>query len=466
MSCKKKNKKEKKQKLQQWGLLHSITEGTKNFPLTQKRNSIGRYRKCNLVINQPKLSKIHCTITLEKIQNATEGRLDHIVYLQDHSTNGTYLNNQLIGKGNKVKLRHKDEITLNHCRLTHPTPKYGFLFDDYLLCPRATDESELSRIKLSPIIGKGGYGSVYLWEDFKTKTQYAVKVIEKIKVIDRKKEGHQPKHINYANEITLLKEIDHHGIIKLYEVKETDTEIYLFMEYVKGKTLLEYIIHKINKEKIPYTEKEAQKLFKNILKIVKYLHQKGIVHRDLKPDNLILTGSKTKTEVKLCDFGFSRIIPLDGNLSTKIGTEYYVAPEVLLGKKYGKECDLWSTGVLLYIILSGNFPFHPRREDNIDLQKQILDIDFYFYDGLFDDISPAAKNLINRLILGDPKSRLNAEEALSHSWVIGKGDLISDENYLISEEIIKRKKVQQKQREIRLLEKHNSSSFSDREESD
>jgi len=183
------------------------------------------------------------------------------------------------------------------------------------------------------------------------------------------------------------------------------------MELVTGGELFDKII-----EEGAYSEHMACLCVQKILSAVEYLHQLNIVHRDLKPTNLLLKDPNDLTDVKLADFGLSKLLSDDILMHTACGTPIYVAPEVLNGEGYDKEVDLWSVGVIMYILLCGFPPFFDDTNDITNLFEQILAGVYDFPEPYWDDISPAAKDLIGHLLVVEPKNRLSASQALQHSW--------------------------------------------------
>merc|ERR1712000_656975 len=192
-----------------------------------------------------------------------------------------------------------------------------------------------------------------------------------------------------GTEVDILTQVDHPNIISLEEVFDTPDTLYLVMELITGGELFDKIT-----EIGAYSEQTAAELVKNIVSAVKYLHDRGIAHRDLKPTNLLLKDDEDLTNVKIADFGLSKIMGDNTMMQTACGTPIYVAPEVLSGEAYEKEVDMWSIGVITYILLCGFPPF-------------------------FDDVSDQAKDFIDNLLLVDPALRLTAEQALEHPWLQG-----------------------------------------------
>lgn len=254
-------------------------------------------------------------------------------------------------------------------------------------------------------LGSGAFATVILATENKTGKKYAMKVIEKAKA-----KGLESQIIK---EITILKRIQHPNIIRLYECFETKEKIYMQMEYVDGGELFDRIVNLGY-----YGEDDAREIAKNILSAVAYLHQHNIVHRDLKPENLLMASKDEKAPVKLADFGLSTVADNDQMLKTSCGTLTYVAPEILKGEKYGKPVDLWSTGVITYILLSGYPPFYGK--DDAALLDVTLSGRFQYHSPDWDSISDSAKDFIKKLIEVDPEKRSTAAQALQHPWILGE----------------------------------------------
>jgi calcium-dependent protein kinase len=176
-------------------------------------------------------------------------------------------------------------------------------------------------------------------------------------------------------EINIMIQIDHPNIIKLYEVFEDNRYIHLIMEMCTGGELFDRIMDRITKKKL-YTEREAAVIFKQMMSAICYCHSQNICHRDLKPENLLLVNNDEDAPVKVIDFGLSKIFSEENHkMTTKVGTAYYVSPEVLAGD-YDEKCDIWSAAVILYILLTGEPPFNGPNDN--DIYKKILTKKFSF----------------------------------------------------------------------------------------
>ena len=193
------------------------------------------------------------------------------------------------------------------------------------------------------------------------------------------------------------------------------------MELVTGGELFDRIV-----EKGSYSERDAAYVIMKITSAVKYLHDRGIVHRDLKPENLLYATESLESEIKLADFGLSTLVSEEDMLRTACGTPGYVAPEVLKNKGYTKAVDMWSIGVIMYILLCGFPPFY--EENTAQLFEQIMAGRYDFPDPYWTNISPSAKELIQKLLVVDAEGRYTADQVLAHPWITGQacsdGDLM------------------------------------------
>jgi len=253
-------------------------------------------------------------------------------------------------------------------------------------------------------VGTGNFSVVRMAVNKKTGEEVAVKIIDK-KRVGQKKDMLQ-------TEVDILQTVRHPHIVELKELFETSTHIFLVMEIVMGGELFDRIV-----ERGSFSEKDAAKITREILEAVSYLHSKGIAHRDLKPENLLCASKAPDSDIKISDFGLSKIMDPDTHMKmmTACGTPGYVAPEVLKCQGYGKEVDLWSTGVILYIMLCGFPPFY--EENNALLFEKIMAGKYQFLAPYWNNISADAKDLVSKLLTVDPAKRLTAEMALKHAWI-------------------------------------------------
>ncbi|XP_078040319.1 calcium/calmodulin-dependent protein kinase I isoform X2 [Augochlora pura] len=257
---------------------------------------------------------------------------------------------------------------------------------------------------LKEMLGTGAFSEVRLAESKdKPGQMFAVKIINK--------KALKGKEDSLENEIKVLRRLTHPNIVQLLETFEDKQKVYLIMELVTGGELFDRIV-----EKGSYTEKDASGLIRQILEAVDYMHEQGVVHRDLKPENLLYYSPDEDSKIMISDFGLSKMED-SGVMETACGTPGYVAPEVLAQKPYGKAVDVWSIGVISYILLCGYPPFYD--ENDTVLFTQILTGEFEFDSPFWNDISDSAKDFIQKLICVNVEERYTCKQALAHPWISG-----------------------------------------------
>lgn len=212
------------------------------------------------------------------------------------------------------------------------------------------------------------------------------------------------------NEVYILNEVKHENVVKLYESYVTQDKIYMVQDLLGGGELFDRII-----EQTFFSEKEAAKVVGQIASALEYLHDLDIVHRDLKPENLLLTDKTDNYTVKIIDFGLAK--KSKDMMSMPCGTPGYVAPEILKRRKYHKEVDIWSLGVITYILLCGFPPFHDDGNNLKMLYKQIRAGKYSFPDKYWKNISPEAKTLITNMLKVKPRLRYTASKVLHDKWL-------------------------------------------------
>jgi len=254
-------------------------------------------------------------------------------------------------------------------------------------------------------LGEGSYGSVSKAKSKTTGATRAVKSISKaqMKNLDR-----------FKQEIAIMKIMDHPNIIKLYENFEDHRNIYLVLELCTGGELFDRIIDAGH-----FTESQAATVMQHMFRAMLYMHENKICHRDLKPENFLFVTKDPieKATIKVIDFGLACKFTKDQVLTTKAGTPYYVAPQVLAGK-YDQAADLWSLGVIMYVLLCGYPPFY--GETDADVLAKVRLGNFSFNAADWKSVSEDAKTLIRMLLKMNPKDRYDAKMALNHEWVKDK----------------------------------------------
>lgn len=246
-------------------------------------------------------------------------------------------------------------------------------------------------------LGQGTFGKVRLATHIVTGEKVAIKILEKDKIYQQEDKERVEK------EIKILKMIRHNNLIQVYQVIQTPTLIYIVMEYSPGKDMFNYIVN--NKK---FREDEACHFFQQLIEGVDFCHKMKICHRDLKPENLLMEG---KT-IKLIDFGLSNTWGKSGKLKTACGSPSYAAPEMILGEDsyYGSRVDVWSCGVVLYVMICGFLPFEDANQDK--LYKKIIDGKF----ALPSFVSDTCKDLIRKIMNVDQEKRYTIAEIKSHPW--------------------------------------------------
>jgi len=226
-----------------------------------------------------------------------------------------------------------------------------------------------------------------------------------------------PDPTQLRREVDILLHVDHPHIIKLYDVYEDEINIYLVSELCSGGELYDRVVEKTQSKEGHFTEFTAARIIKNILSAIQYCHdEKHIVHRDLKPENFLLTDKTDDAQVKVIDFGLSRYSnTANSRMHSEVGTIYYVAPEVLFGD-YTAKADIWSIGVVTYVLLCGFPPFNAGSES---LTYNVLTegANVKFPSPAWDRITPSAINFIKRLLDKDPERRPSAKQALEDEWL-------------------------------------------------
>jgi len=432
-----------------WGRLthtpmSSLFKQAGPYDLIDNESMLGRSKHCHINLKDPSISSFHCKVYRE----------GNTVFVKDvGSTNGTSLNGVKLKRQVGYELHDGDKISLVRTKENRPRNSknevedwYQFRFETNLAdhmdvntpkIPKSRKYSEVSPcatpagLNGGPIgqdsrprcekmealysvkeqIGKGGYATVYRVVDRETGEQLAVKIIEK-----RQFQLNAPhRWRDQLNEAEILRKLNHPGIIKLKQKFATDEALFLVMELVRGGELFDRLV-----EGACYTEERAKLLTKNLLEAVKYLHDNDIVHRDLKPENILLVSKDDDTTIKLADFGVAK--EERGGRATVCGTVNYIAPEVLkrqdsiLGEgRYGKSVDMWSLGVVVFIMLTKCPPFEPiSTDDKRSMEERVSDM---FHSEEWMSIPPPAQNFVGCLLQIDETRRLTAAHALQHPWI-------------------------------------------------
>ncbi|CAD6186214.1 unnamed protein product [Caenorhabditis auriculariae] len=278
--------------------------------------------------------------------------------------------------------------------------------------PKAKTHPFTEDYKIMEEIGRGAYSRVYRCQMLATRREYAVKVVEKAS-------------FDASEEVDILMRHSHQQyIVKIFDVYESDTTVYIVEELCRGGELLDRIL---DKNKVA-TEREAAAIMANLATAVQYLHSQQVVHRDLTASNIMFSSELSDPDgVRIVDFGFAKQSRAEnGMLMTPCYTAQFVAPEVLRRQGYDRSCDVWSLGVLLHTMLSGGTPFAMGPHDTAEeILKRVGDGRVRMEAPAWATISDSAKDLVRKLLDVDPNRRLTAKQILQHPW-IQRRDVLSD----------------------------------------
>ena len=388
-------------------------KNTKNIISSKnKNNKINTNKKNkeknnnNKIIHNPNKEKINGQINHKKIEDLKNGLLingdnsnlktSNNIYINDTIQNDNYYLNESIKLTNYIK---------GYYRLNKTYPK-----------------TNLNFYKYGRMIGQGSFGKVNIGLNVLSGRIVAIKSFDKEKI---GKNSDNMKKIIY--ESNLMKKLNHPNITKILEMFEDEKYFLIIMEYINGGNLFSFV-----KKRRKLSEKTAKFLFRQIILGIQHMHSKNIVHRDIKLENILID---LNNNVKICDFGIGLVLnSLNDKLYDHCGTPMYMAPEILLANKnigtnyIGPPVDVWSAGISLYIMLSGNLPFdikdisdevkngkyfNGEYNDNILLQYCILKNE----PKKIDDISDLAQNLLKRILNKNPKKRMTCEEILNDPWL-------------------------------------------------
>ena len=294
---------------------------------------------------------------------------------------------------------------------------WGMKFKAYL----TTDESEfkkwVSMIKnligyanikdfytLTEDLGNGKFGIVKLGIHNKTGAKVAIKTMQKSLMTPLDVE------LTYR-EIEILKLCQHPHIVRLLDVFESKDFMYIVMENLEGGDLFTFL----EKRGFKMPESSSSKIIKSLLEALSYLHSYGIVHRDLKPENVLMVDKTEQSEVKIVDFGLSKIVGPNEKSSEPFGTLSYVSPEVLEQKEYGKPIDIWSIGIIAYLMCAGFLPFD--HEDDKEVARMTISEPPKFSSSRWSNVSQEAIDFIKKCLCKSAEKRMTLQEALKHKWL-------------------------------------------------
>lgn len=261
------------------------------------------------------------------------------------------------------------------------------------------------RYVLREQLGWGQFGVIRACSDLATGEALACKSISKNRLVSAKDVSSVKLEIEVMARLS-----GHPNVVDLKAVYEEEDYVHLVMELCAGGELF----HRLEKHG-RFLEREAAVLFRHLIEVVMYCHDNGVVHRDLKPENILLATKSSSSPIKLADFGLATYIKPGMFLCGTVGSPFYIAPEVLAGG-YNQAADVWSAGVILYILLSGMPPFWGKTKSRIF--DAVRSLELRFPSDPWDELSESAKDLVKRMLCRDPLQRLTAKQVLEHSWIL------------------------------------------------
>lgn len=374
----------------------------------RKMLRIGRSKQlCDFTINHLMVSLLHCLIWAVRFDSHTPS----LVYIRDVALNGTFVNSQLLGRGNTHLLENLDTIEIK------PFGRFIWKRLDVDMEACRSLFSHIARVLnwtlTDNIVGSGSYGKVYVCRHSSLGKDFAVKVIRNYSDILTPEMRER-----VINESELLAKINHPNIVKVYDTLTQGSHLYIIEDLVCGGDLFSYIFDDHSFKPIP--ESEAIFIIYQLLQALDYLHnQLQVIHRDIKLDNVLLDLPAPYSKVFLCDFGTAKHMAVVKRTHSIVGTAEYSAPEVINpsssdSEGYNNKCDMWALGVMLHIMLSGISPFL-RDGETFPLSREDLSLE----SPDFPNISKLAKNFIKRLLVVDLEQRMSVTDCLDHVWIVG-----------------------------------------------
>ncbi|XP_030074093.1 serine/threonine-protein kinase Chk2 [Microcaecilia unicolor] len=395
---------------QPWGRLWALGLGFTNHDCIADEYWFGRDKKCDYSFDKPILNRTDTFKTYSKkhfriFREMGPGN-SFLVFIEDHSGNGTFLNKEEIGKGNRLPLTNNDEIALSV-----KTNKV-FVFSDLTDVQSEYPKEVREKYIVSKTLGSGACGEVKLAFEKSTCKKVAIKIISKqrfrISASQSTNSG-----LNVDTEVEILKKLNHPCIIKIENFFDTEDSYYIVLELMEGGELFAKV-----EASTRLKEATAKLYFYQMLLAVQYLHENGITHRDLKPENVLLSSTSENCLIKITDFGQSKILGEATLMKTLCGTPTYLAPEVLNSAGttgYSSAVDYWSLGVILFVCLSGYPPFN-LQNTTMSLTDQITQGKYTFIPQAWNGVSKTALDLVKKLLVTDPEKRLTTKQALEHAW--------------------------------------------------
>nr|XP_033812176.1 serine/threonine-protein kinase Chk2 isoform X2 [Geotrypetes seraphini] len=395
---------------QPWGRLWALGLGFTNHDCISDEYWFGRDKKCDYSFDRPTINRTDTFKTYSKkhfriFREMGPGN-SYLVFIEDHSGNGTFLNREEIGKGNRLPLTNNDEIALS------VKTNKAFVFSDLTDVQSEYPKEVREKYIVSKTLGSGACGEVKLAFEKSTCRKVAIKIINKQRFRISTSQNTN-SILNVDTEVEILKKLNHPCIIKIENFFDTEDSYFIVLELMEGGELFAKV-----ETSTRLKEETAKLYFYQMLLAVQYLHENGITHRDLKPENVLLSSTSENCLIKITDFGQSKILGEATLMKTLCGTPTYLAPEVLNSAGttgYSSAVDYWSLGVILFVCLSGYPPFN-LQNTTMPLKDQITQGKYTFIPQAWKGVSKTALDLVKKLLVTDPEKRLTTKQALEHTW--------------------------------------------------
>ncbi|TIB79975.1 Pkinase-domain-containing protein [Wallemia mellicola] len=448
-----------------WGVLMPVGRRDLNsvtFLNEKPLYRFGRHPQENdIILTGKKISNNHCKIyqtgDYDNTDDAGSASTEIVIFLEDTSSNGTYINQVRCGRGVKRRLMPGDEVSFGNPLSNAPGSgdDYRYIFRPRPKKAQSIDENAgggvFAKYEIggqntilyatnSAQIGKGSFATVKKAYERSSGIPRAIKQIAKHKFAMNQKTLKM-----FEREIGIIKILDH--ATRFCDIFEDDQVIYLVIEFAAGGDLLDYIINRgglcecislfaptaTNKTK---AEHETKEIARQMCAAMAYTHEKGITHRDLKPEvsidlesfvltyipkNILLCTKDTESpQIKVTDFGLAKAVDSQTHLKTMCGTPSYLAPEVVLKRAegYDQAVDSWSTGVIIYAMLTNSSPFDEQEDEPLHERVLKRKVDYNILEKL--GLSSNAIDFISKLLVADPKTRMSLKDALNHPWLAGE----------------------------------------------
>ncbi|PIA13414.1 Pkinase-domain-containing protein, partial [Coemansia reversa NRRL 1564] len=367
---------------------------------------IGRHKSCDIRIQNVHISNRHCLIY--RVGSEASGSR---VFLEDTSTNGTFINGQRVKRSAAVELQDGDEIQL----VRYQAAKGMEYFNDrfYVFQNLDVHRHEQCEFKQSYLVaealGKGAFAQVHVAINRVTGERFAVKMIDRRRMAERQRKLDE----NFRVETSILARVRHPAVVQVHGVFRERDFLYLVLDLAADGELFDEIVRREF-----LSEDHSRRVLLQLLLAIRHLNRMGIVHRDIKLENILLADRKN-LRIKLADFGLAKIVGEQAFMKTVCGTPMYVAPEVLTVRQvgvYDKLVDMWSLGVVLYICLCGFPPFSDELAPP-PMRDQIIAGMYSFPSPYWDTVSPEAIDLVCQMLQVDPRNRISVDAALAHPWL-------------------------------------------------